>query len=61
MGTEDMGTEAAMGCTIITMGKACVRQEEGDKHRVFWIIRPGGGVGVDGLLGNMSNPKHILY
>jgi len=50
-----------MGCTIIMMGKACVRQEEGDKYSVFWIIRLGGGVGVHGLLGNMSNPKHILY
>jgi hypothetical protein len=50
-----------MGCTIIMVGKVCVRQEEGDKYSVFWIIGLGGGVGVHGLLGNMSNLKHILY
>jgi hypothetical protein len=50
-----------MGCAIIVIGKACLRQEEGDKYSVFWIIRLGGGVGVNGLMGNMSNPKHILY
>ena len=38
-----------------------MRQEEGDKYIVFCIIRLGGGEGVHGLLGNMGNPKRVLY